>query len=302
LLHDVAKPACTRFDAAGLITSRGHARRGAQMARLILWQEAEVERTPIPFHHRETIVNLVRYHGLPLWFLEQSDPRRAAIRTSLSLRCDRLIQIALADAQGRICTDGKELLGRLELFQVLCTELNCLDRPFAFASDHSRFLYFQRERDDPAYHAYDDTRCEVVLLSGLPASGKDSWLEANLPDWPVVSLDKLRRDMDVSPADNQAAVVAAAREQARRYLRSGRSFVWNATNTTAMLRKPLIDLFAGYGARVRIIYLDAPVQEILWRNSARQQPVPESVILRLVEKLEVPDLTEAHQVDWIPYT
>jgi predicted kinase len=269
------------------------------MTRLILWQEAEIERNPVPFHNRETIVNLVRYHGLPPWFLEQADPRRAAIRASLGVRCDRLLQLALADALGRVCADAEELLGRLELFHGLCTELDCLDRPFAFASDHSRFLYFQRERDDPAYRAYDDTRCEVVLLSGLPASGKDAWLEANLPGWPVVSLDGIRRDLDVSPADNQAAVAAAAREQARRYLRLGRSFVWNATNTTAMLRKPLVDFFEGYGARIRIVYLDAPLSEILRRNAARQHPVPESVILRLAERLEVPDLTEAHRVDWI---
>jgi hypothetical protein len=38
LLHDVAKPTCTRLDPGGRITSRGHSRRGAILARQILWR------------------------------------------------------------------------------------------------------------------------------------------------------------------------------------------------------------------------------------------------------------------------
>ena len=37
LLHDVAKPRCTRLE-DGRITSRGHSRRGEIMAREILWR------------------------------------------------------------------------------------------------------------------------------------------------------------------------------------------------------------------------------------------------------------------------
>lgn len=38
LLHDVAKPDCTRIDDDGQISSRGHSRRGARRARDILWR------------------------------------------------------------------------------------------------------------------------------------------------------------------------------------------------------------------------------------------------------------------------
>src|SRR5262245_57939158 len=37
LLHDVAKPLCTRHE-NGRITSRGHSQRGAIMSRRILWE------------------------------------------------------------------------------------------------------------------------------------------------------------------------------------------------------------------------------------------------------------------------
>ena len=76
-------------------------------------------------------------------------------------------------------------------------------------------------------------------------------------------------------------------------------FVWNATNITRLLRRQLINLFAGYGARVRIVYVDAPLEVILRRNRARPDPVPERVIARMLEQFELPDPTEAHIVDYI---
>jgi hypothetical protein len=59
LLHDVAKPACTRTDPDGRITSRGHSRRGAILARQILW------RLGVPLAAREEVAALVRHHQVP---------------------------------------------------------------------------------------------------------------------------------------------------------------------------------------------------------------------------------------------
>lgn len=62
------------------------------------------------------------------------------------------------------------------------------------------------------------------------------------------------------------------------------------------LRDPLIDLFLGYGARVRIIVVDAPLSRVIERNRQRPRPVPEAVIRRLASRAEPPDLTEAHRI------
>ena len=299
LLHDVGKPACTVVEVGGAITSRGHARRGAQLARQLLWLGDNDALTPAPFHAREAVVGLVRYHGLPLWVLDDADPQRAVIRASMVSRCDLLALVADADVRGRRCADLAQLLGRIDLFRDLCQENDCLDRPYPFPSDHSRFVYFHRAQGAPTYHAYDDTRCEVLLMAGLPGSGKDHWIRAQRPDWPVVSLDALRAALDVAPEADQGTVIAAAKEAARIYLRAGRSFVWNATNTTRALRERLVDFFVSYGARVRIVYLELPFDELLRRNSTRPHPVPGSVIRRLAARLDVPDLTEAHGVEWI---
>jgi len=293
LLHDVAKPAATEIEADGRITSKGHVRQGAKMARQILWS------LNVPFHQREAIVSLVQHGSLPLWFWDKSNPQRAVIKASQVIRCDLLALLAEADIRGRVCDDQLELLERVQFFREYCQENNCLIYPRPFPSDHSRFVYFQKDDRDPNYAAFDDTRFEVVLMSGLPGAGKDSWIQENLPDWTVISLDELRQAMNISPTDNQGAVAERARAIAKDYMRAEKSFVWNATNLSRQLRSSLINLFSAYHARIRIVYLEAAWEELLRRNRSRAAKVPETVMQRMRDRLEVPDITEAHQVDWV---
>jgi putative nucleotidyltransferase with HDIG domain len=300
LLHDVGKPATTRTELDGRITSKKHAQVGAQMARTLLYTGDSLD-APAPFAERETIVQLVRHHGLPVWALERPDPQREVIAASQRVRLDWLALLAEADVRGRIATDRDDLLTNIALFRELCREQDCSDAPYAFANDHSRVQYFRTPGRDAAYAAYDDTSFEVVLLSGLPGAGKDSWLAAHLPDWPVIALDDLRATLDVDPADDQGAVVQAARERARELLRQRQPFAWNATNITRSLRRQLVDLFLSYGARVRIVYVEAPYADLLTRNRRRADAaaVPEKIIQRLLRRLDVPDATEAHAVGWV---
>jgi len=298
MLHDIGKPACTVIDANQQISSRGHARKGEKMVRRLLWLGEELP-SATPFALREQIARLVRLHGLPLQFLDKPDPVRAVIEASQLVQLDQVALLAEADVRGRICADQQELMDRVALFRDFCQEQECYTAPRAFASDYSRFAYVQSERGDPDYAAYDDTHFEVVVLAGLPGVGKDTWIRANLPDWPVISLDNVRRAMGVSPTDDQGQVVQAAREKARELLRQQRSFVWNATNITRMVRQRTIDLALAYHARTRLIYLEAPFSEILKRNHERAYEVPEPVIYRMLDRLEMPDSSEAHRVEYI---
>lgn len=300
LLHDVAKPTCTVINGER-ITSRGHAVRGALLARNLLWREDPEAGAPAlaPLSIRTAIVALVRHHHLPVNLLDKPDPRRALYAASQAARCDWLALLSEADVRGRICDDQPDLLDRIALFREYAKEHACWDGPRTFLSDHSRFLYFRREDRDPDYLAYDDTRCEVVLLCGLPGAGKSAWRQAHLAHLPAISLDALRAELGAPTHGNQGPVIARARELARGYLRAGQPFVWDATNTTRALRDALIELFSDYGARVRIVYVESPHRALLQRNGARAAPVSASVIERLAARLQVPDLTEAHAVEMV---
>jgi hypothetical protein len=96
-------------------------------------------------------------------------------------------------------------------------------------------------------------------------------LEAMLEDrlLPVVSLDDLRAQLEVDAADNQGAVIQAAREACREHLRSGRDFAFNGTNTVRHTHKRWIDLFADYGARVEMVYVEPPLSVIFHQNQRR---------------------------------
>ena len=293
LLHDVAKPAATTIAEDGTISARGHVMQGAKMAQRILWD------LHVPFSMREAIVALVKYGSLPLWFWDKPNPERAVIKASQVMRCDMLALLALSDVKGRYCNDREQLIERIEFFREFCQENHCFDEPRLFKSAHSRFVYFQKEDGNPNYEAYDDTRFQVVLMCGLPGSGKDTWIQDNLPDWKVISLDKLRQNMGVEAGDDQGIVANEAKALAKQYMRSEQSFVWNATNLNSQLRGMLIRLFSSYQARVRIVYLEVPSKVLLQRNSSRSVKVPEQVLYRMKNRLDVPNVTEAQQVDWV---
>lgn len=293
LMHDVAKPYCTALDGDGRVTAHGHSRRGDLMVRRILWELGA------PVAWREHVAALVRHHQVPFWALERPDLQQIAFRASLLARNDDLLLLASADILGRICSDTAELLDNAALYGEYCAEQECLEAPRAFPSDHARFWYFRKPGRDPGYAAFDDTRCTVTVLSGLPGAGKDHWIAAHRPDVPVVSLDRLRAEMGVSPSGDQRAVAAAAHEAARGHLRAGRSFVWNATNVSRQQREACTGLAARYRARVEIVAVEAPPGVVRDRNRARRAPVPDAVVDRLVRRWETPDPTEAHRVDWL---
>lgn len=293
LLHDVAKPACLRTEADGRISSRGHSWRGAIMARRILW------RMNVPFAAREQISALVRHHLVPLYLAERENPRRLAIEVSQTARCDHLAILSEADARGRVCPDPQKLLDNIDRFSRICRETDCNDRSFPFQSDHHRFLYFHDLTRDVDTEADTNFSCDAILMSGLPASGKDYWIQHHLKNMPMISLDEIRSQLGVPPNVAQGEVLNRAREMAREFLGARRSFVWNATNLTRQMRSECIRLFTEHQARIRIIYREVSSDRLFYQNRHRRNRVPVSVIERLLDRWETPDRTEAHDVEWI---
>ncbi|WP_341842902.1 AAA family ATPase [Chitinophaga caseinilytica] len=295
LLHDVEKRSTTIIDADGSISSPGHARKGALTARNILYRDI-----PAPFAIREQVVALVRYHGFPLWALERPDPVKELVKVSLEADTRLLAILARADVMGRICGDRDELLYRIDCFEAFCQEQGCWGTSREFATPHARMHYLLGENAHPDYVPFNTPIAEVVVMSGLPGAGKDTFIRKHFPELPLVSLDGLRNEMDVAPTDaaGNGRVIQAAKERARAFLRRGEGFVWNATNTTRQMRTQLLELFYSYGAQVRIVYVEVPWRQLARQNGSRDAVVPALVLEKLAAKLEVPAAWEAHLVTW----
>jgi putative nucleotidyltransferase with HDIG domain len=296
LLHDVEKRSTTVIEPDGRISSRGHVRKGAQTARRILYKDI-----PTPFSIREQIWGLVQHHSIPLWLLERPDPLKLAIQVSMEVNTQWLTLLARADVKGRIAPDINDLLYRVDCFEEFCKEHHCWGVTRSFTSDDARMHYFRTEESYPDYEPYDKPALEVVMMSGLPGAGKDTYIRKHLKELPLISLDDIRVKMGIAPDDKSGngRVIQYAKEKAKELLRNKQSFVWNATNTTRQMRSQLIDLFTAYKAAVHIIYLEAPFTQLLAQNKGREAVVPAAVVEKLANKLEVPSLVEAHQVTYI---
>ncbi len=294
LFHDSGKPLTSLVDAAtGRVTSPKHALRGEHLCRAVLRDLG------CDLATREEIARLVRFHGRPAFLLEKPDPAHEVVSLSW-LVSDRLLYLfALADTRGRTTAEMGRPEENLDLWRLVAEENGCFERPYPFASDHARFLFY-RQREPSLHHVpFEEYRCTVTMMSGLPGSGKDTWLATNFPNLPVVSLDAVRVELDAGPTDDQGEVIQAARERCRELLRSGRSFAFNATNLLRLTRRRWIDLFADYGARVEVVYVEPPMAVILAQNKRRERPVPEKVIRDLAARCEPPTVTEAHRLSMI---
>lgn len=306
LLHDIGKIPTTRWE-DDKWTSPNHTLVGSKMARQFLWQELGFCGTPEKQQLRETVCNLIRYHSFPPHAIDDPDGKRKLLAIAANGQNCPMFTIELlcilceADALGRVCLDEKDRVHMAEQVQ-LCREFakesGCYDAPFPFPSAHTRYSYLARKDIAPEVQLYDDTWGEVILLSGLPGTGKDTWIEAHGPDLPMISLDEIRKEMKISPTDNQSKVVEIARERAKEFLRKRQPFVWNATNLSPMVRQKQIKMFTQYHASTRIVYLETDWKEQLRRNSDRVATVPEQAICAMMEDLVLPEAKEAHYVQW----
>ncbi|WP_225889519.1 AAA family ATPase [Chitinophaga terrae (ex Kim and Jung 2007)] len=290
-LHDIGKIPTTVVDESG-ISSPGHARVGAAMARQLMYRGGDV-----PFAIREQITGLIRYHGLPLWIFEKPDPLKTLVKASMEVNTKLLAILARADVNGRWCDDKEALLYRVDCFEEYCKEQDCWGKPKAFESANAMMHYMSKDDASLHYVPFEQPKTKVIMLCGLPGSGKDFYLR-QFKDLPVMSLDQIRREWKIDPTDKSGngRVIQEGKERARQFLRKQQTFIWNATNITRQMRGQLIELFMLYDAEVELVYIEVPYQRLVEQNRQREQVVPLAVVEKLIDKLEVPVAWEAHKV------
>ena len=294
LLHDIAKPATTR-EQDGRIIAPGHSPKGAVDARIALWEHG------VPFVLREQVCRLIESHQVPFFAFDnrRGTPAEFTARVQAADRSVELLcLLATADMKGRFCHDQQKVLDDIELFREVAKELDCLDKPYAFPDAATRLAYFrsqgERYADEPVFV---ERPFEVVMLSGLPASGKNTWVDRN-PTLPSVSYDDLREEFGLKPGEGTGTLVHAAADRMREFLRARQSFVVNATHLSRQMRRRTLDLIADYGGQVRVVYFEAPREEILARNHGRDTTLTNQKLLKMTSRWEVPGHDEAHALEF----
>jgi predicted kinase len=297
LFHDIEKRSTTKkeiINGIERITAPKHPKFGEYTTRDILYRY-----NPIDFVTREKICSLVRNHGMPTWGIEDDDIEKKIIKSSFRVNNNELYLLAKADIMGRICNDQNKLLENLELFKMMCEELECWDHQKSFTNNYSRWKYLNFGGWHNTDH-YNDRECTVYMMCGFPGTGKDYYIERNL-NLPMVSLDNIRRKHNVKHGDikGSSLVMSEAKEQCKVYLRKKENFVFNATNLTREIRQKWTSLFNDYKAYIKIIYLEVPYLKLISQNNNREYVVPEEAVNKMITKFEIPLVDECHEIEFL---
>ncbi len=292
-LHDVAKTRCTETGEDGRIHAPGHSRLGARMAHSLLWGA-------LPPPQRHLVVELVRLHATPLHAWDSDADLARSATASHAAPLALLRDLADADLRGRRCLDPDDSAPlRLELWW---EQVGQWPSPYPFPHPQTGRDAFEGVLPllPTAAPRLPPFRCQVHLLCGLPGAGKDTYAARNLPDLPMISLDRLRQATKARRGDPKAEgrLLQEAQHRFREHLAASQSFVFNATNLTRAMRQKWLSIAAAYNAELVGHYIEPSREKLLTQNRERDSAIPEDALLELFGKLEVPHPLEFHQAHY----
>lgn len=293
-LHDIGKAFCTET-IEGRVRSHGHSMKSFRLASEIL---VGIENLNVV--RRNRILNLIRFHGRPHYFMSDSinsNPELVVAVQSQVCNIQDLYLIAKADRNGRVSLEDPLSLENLELYKAVAEELNCWGIPYEFKNSSQYLLAHRGNLATFLYIPYENFESNVIMLSGLPGAGKNWCIETEFPKtYRIISLDDIRKEFGVKPTDNQGHIIQEAKKRFKTALAAREDIILNATNLTHNIRRNWLGIAKDYNARTSIIYIEPKFSLIKEQNENRDAAVPEAVWLKMLSKIEIPQPFEADNV------
>lgn len=325
LLHDIAKPICTREqELKGVVrtVARGHEAQGrSYLAPRLIGHGLSYEAV-------ESVLSVVGYHHEPKFLVVRDRASSAYKRVCRKADPELLYWVELADMRGRTCQDRKTGIEHIELYRLFAEEYGAFSRGGAHAVEWSQRLHelmhghseaakdlvvanAQRSLENGDILSIEEALArsfgdrgdfsDLVVMVGASGSGKTTFIERHLQSHDVVSLDDIRETVGSKRSDqsSNSRVLAHAREEMKVSLRAKRAVVWDATNLRKDFRSRVAGLGFDYHALVTLIVFHCDLQTSTMRNRGRDHAVAQSVLDRQIEGTEWPELDEAHRVIYV---
>jgi predicted kinase len=118
---------------------------------------------------------------------------------------------------------------------------------------------------------------EIIVLVGIPGSGKTTLARTRFPNHSRINLDTLR-----SRNKEDAEI--------RTCIMNGKDIIIDNTNTTIKARKKYVEIAKLFGYSIRAIVFQIPIELALERNASRKgkERVPEPVLKMYHRMLQRP--------------
>lgn len=303
LFHDSAKPETTKIEFCETeqrerVKQPNHAKKGADKA----WQWLVDAGMSVPLARE--VSSLVLWHQRPSHIHEQKNQAtRIARFVAEGGRWDRLFALCQSDQNGRISpnvADGLLALEMLELDVLALSDNLGYDLMRGEAPDSGEWRYRIGEdwKADPFYAPEDASGKRLTVMSGLPGSGKSTWVKENAGDALVVSLDAIRAEFKRYKRNQEfeGRCFQEATARLRQGLAAGRDVIWDACGLDARSRAKPLRIGRDYGALLRVVSVDEPFEVCAARNADREYPVPNDVMAEMAAGREMVLATEGHEV------
>ena len=142
---------------------------------------------------------------------------------------------------------------------------------------------------------------ELVILVGIPASGKSTYVKDNFDGYYRVNLDSIHKMLEPKEGHNRRNNKIARTIESmviEHKLECGESVVIDATNLYADSRQKYLDMADQHGAAKKAVCFEPNVaRSVAWNKKRAEdggRDVPQHVIEKMASKYQMPTLSQGY--------
>lgn len=254
------------------------------------------------------VLSLVAYHQVPKLLVIKNASKGEYIKHILSCNYKLMYILEVADMLGRVCNDLNKQLEYLEMYKLFCYEYYTTEYGHYAHSPSSAYVrdvgahmlmnekIYTTEEAESALYNRKDNHSKVIVMCGLPGSGKSSVVHSEYTGYNIISLDEIRKELKDKNYSMTGQVLNIAKERLKESLRKCESVVYDATNYRKDFRSKLFNICDSYGAHVTLHMMLKDVESCIKDDSKREHPIGKDYIMKQFEKFQFPEIDEYHNL------